>query len=144
MPGALTVALTELHAASLDTARRGRILFVDDEESLVQLGKDILSGLGYEVVGRTSSTEALELFRARPDRFDLVITDMTMPNMTGIELAREIMRIRPGVPVVLCTGFSEVITPEKAKAMGIKEFIMKPIIQPQISTAIRRALDQDK
>ncbi|HVO67931.1 MAG TPA: PAS domain S-box protein [Syntrophales bacterium] len=120
------------------------ILFVDDEESLVQLGKDILSGLGYEVVGRTSSTEALELFRARPDRFDLVITDMTMPNMTGIELAREIMRIRPGVPVVLCTGFSEVITPEKAKAMGIKEFIMKPIIQPQISTAIRRALDQDK
>jgi PAS domain S-box-containing protein len=117
------------------------ILFVDDEEALVQLGKGMLSRLGYEVIGRTSSPEALELFRARPNRFDIVITDMTMPNMTGIELAREIMHIRPSVPVVLCTGFSEAITPEKAKAMGIKEFIMKPILQRQIAAAIRRAIN---
>ncbi|MCX5846745.1 MAG: PAS domain S-box protein [Deltaproteobacteria bacterium] len=118
------------------------ILFVDDEEALVNLGKDMLTGLGYQVVGRTSSLEALELFRSRPDRFDLVITDMTMPNMTGIELTQEIMRIQPGIPVILCTGFSEAITPEKAKALGLREFIMKPIIKNQIASAIRQVLDK--
>jgi len=117
------------------------ILFVDDEEALVQLGKGMLSGLGYEVIGRTSSTEALELFRARPNRFGLVITDMTMPNMTGVELAQELMRIRPDIPVILCTGFSETITPEKAKAIGFKDFIMKPLIRRQVAEAIRRVLD---
>ena len=117
------------------------ILFVDDEEDLVNLGKDMLTGLGYQVVGRTSSLEALELLRSRPDRFDLVITDMTMPNMTGSELAQEIMRIRPGIPVILCTGFSEAITPEKAKALGLREFIMKPIIKNQIAAAISRVLN---
>ena len=106
-----------------------RILFVDDEAALVQLATSTLSGLGYEVIGRTSSLEALELFRARPDRFDLVITDMTMPNMTGSELAQQLMRIRPDIPVILCTGFSEAITQEKARALGVREFIMKPIIQ---------------
>jgi PAS domain S-box-containing protein len=118
------------------------ILFVDDEEALVNLGKDMLTGLGYQVVGRTSSLEALELFRSRPDRFDLVITDMTMPNMTGIELIQEIMRIRPCIPVILCTGFSEAITPEKAKALGLRAFIMKPIIKNQIASAIRQVLDK--
>ena len=118
-----------------------RILLVDDEENLVQLGMDMLTSLQYEVTGRTSSLEALELFRTKPDRFDLVITDMTMPNMTGVELAQEIMRIRPGMPVILCTGFSEVITPEKAKALGLREFIMKPVIKNQLATAIRCVLD---
>jgi PAS domain S-box-containing protein len=118
-----------------------RILFVDDESALVQLATSTLSGLGYKVVGRTSSLEALELFRARPDRFDLVITDMTMPNMTGSELAQQLMGLRPDIPVILCTGFSEAITPEKAKALGLRELIMKPIIKNQIAEAIRRALD---
>jgi PAS domain S-box-containing protein len=119
-----------------------RILFVDDEAALVQLTAGILSGLGYEVVGRTSSLEALELFRTRPDWFDLVITDMTMPNMTGSELAQQLMRLRPDIPVILCTGFSEAMTQEKAKTIGVKEFIMKPIVQRQIAEAIRRALDE--
>jgi len=119
-----------------------RILFVDDEAALVQLATSILSPLGYEVVGRTSSLDALELFRARPDRFDLVITDMTMPNMTGSELALQLMLIRPDIPVILCTGFSEAITQEKARALGVKEFIMKPIVQQQIAEAIRRVLDK--
>jgi two-component system cell cycle sensor histidine kinase/response regulator CckA len=132
----------EVEAALRIIGGKECILFVDDEESLVRLAEDMLSGLGYEVIGRTSSMEALELFRARPNRFDLVITDMTMPNMTGIELAREIMHIQPGVPVVLCTGFSEAITPETAKAMGVREFIMKPIIQKQLAEAIRRAVDR--
>jgi two-component system cell cycle sensor histidine kinase/response regulator CckA len=118
------------------------ILFVDDEESLVQLGEVMLTGLGYEFTGRTDSPEALALFRTEPERFDLVITDMTMPNMTGVELARECMYIRPDIPVILCTGFSEAITPEKAKADGLKEFIMKPVVKKQIAEAIRRALDK--
>jgi PAS domain S-box-containing protein len=124
------------------TGGKERILFVDDEVALVQLGKNMLTGLGYEVIERTSSVEALEFFQSRPDRFDIVITDMTMPNMTGTELAQAIMRIRPDIPVILCTGFSEGITPEKAKALGLREFIMKPIIKNQIAEAIRRALAQ--
>jgi two-component system, cell cycle sensor histidine kinase and response regulator CckA len=120
-----------------------RILFVDDEDSIVGLGKEILADLGYDVVGTTSSLEALEFFRARPDRLDLVITDMTMPSMTGIELAQEIMRIRPGMPVILCTGFSEAITSEEAKALGLREFIMKPMNVHQFAQVIRRVLDQN-
>ncbi|MHB8771588.1 MAG: PAS domain-containing hybrid sensor histidine kinase/response regulator [Syntrophales bacterium] len=117
------------------------ILFVDDEEVLVEVGIELLAGLGYEVVGRTSSLEALELFRACPDRFDLVIADITMPNMTGIELCREITQIQPQMPVILCSGFSEAITAEQARTIGVREFIMKPIVLQQLAPAIRRALD---
>ena len=120
------------------------ILFVDDEEVLVELGIGMLTGLGYDVVGRTDSLEALELFGASPDGFDLVITDMTMPNMTGIELARELMRIRPAIPVILCTGFSEAITPERVKSAGLRELILKPIIHRRIAQAVRRALDYNE
>jgi CheY-like chemotaxis protein len=118
-----------------------RILFVDDEEPLVQLGREMLTKLGYEVVGRVSSLEAREVFRSQPDRFDLVITDMTMPNMTGVELAMELMHIRPNIPIILCTGFSETISSEKAKRLGIRQFIMKPLLKHQLAVAIRRALD---
>ncbi len=117
------------------------ILFVDDEEVIVQIGEVMLTGLGYEFVGTTDSLEALKLFQARPERFDLVITDMTMPNMTGVELARELMCIRPNIPIILCTGFSEAITAESAKAIGLKDFILKPIIRSQIASAIRHALE---
>jgi len=86
--------------------------------------------------------EAPEVFRAEHDRFDLVITDMTMPNMTGAELAEELMRIRPDIPVILCTGFSETSTPEMAKDIGFKDFIVKPIVRNEIASAIRRILDQ--
>jgi PAS domain S-box-containing protein len=92
-----------------------RILFIDDEPALVDLGKRMFEQLGYEVTSRTSSVEALELFKARPDRFDLVITDMTMPNIMGDKLAHELMKIRPDIPIILCTGYSEKITEEKAK-----------------------------
>lgn len=121
-----------------------RILFVDDEENLVELGKEILAGLGYSVEGKTSSVEVLEIFRTRSRDFDLVITDMTMPNMTGSELAQGLLYIRPDLPVILCTGFSETITPEAAKRIGIKEFIMKPLIKQQLAAAIRRVLDAGK
>jgi nitrogen-specific signal transduction histidine kinase len=94
---------------------RENILFIDDEVSLVDIGQQVLERLGYKVVTRTSSVEALELFQAKPDTFDLVITDMTMPNMTGAKLAREMMSIRPDIPVILCTGYSQQITKKRAK-----------------------------
>ena len=137
-----TEAGPNVQAAAGIPGGKESILFVDDEENLVLLGEVVLTGLGYEFVGKTDSLEALELFRSEPERFDLVITDMTMPNMTGVELAGEIMHIRPDIPVILCTGFSEAITPEKAKAKGLKEFIMKPVVKNQIAEAIRRALDK--
>jgi CheY-like chemotaxis protein len=118
-----------------------RVLFVDDEENLVLLGKDMLAGLGYEVAGRTSSVEALEVFRVKPRYFDLVITDMTMPNMTGVDLAKDILMIRPDIPIILCTGFSDMISEEKAKNIGIRKFIMKPLLKNSLALTIREVLD---
>ena len=117
------------------------ILFVDDELALVDLGKKILERLGYKVTTRTSSIEALELFIEQPDKFDLVITDMTMPNMTGDELAVRLIEIRPGIAVILCTGYSERISKEKAQSMGIKEFILKPLVMSELGRVIRTVLD---
>jgi PAS domain S-box-containing protein len=119
-----------------------RLLFVDDEINLVQLAKEMLSDLGYQLVGRSNSVEAWEVFRDHPHDFDLVITDMTMPNLTGIELAQQCLRVRPDIPIILCTGFSEEITPESVKKIGIRELIMKPLLKYQLASAIRRALDQ--
>lgn len=120
---------------------RERILFVDDEAALVDIGKQMLQSLGYNVVARTSSIEALEAFRAQPDKFDLLITDNTMPNMTGVELVKNIKRIRPRIPVLLCTGFSEGITEEKVKAIGIAGFLMKPITRENVARVIRQVLE---
>ena len=104
----------------------------------------MLESLGYRVEGFTSSTEALQAFRDRPDAFDLIITDMTMPSITGDELAREILRLRPALPIVLCTGFSEMINGKKSKEVGIREFLMKPIIKADIAKVVRRVLDQQR
>lgn len=119
-----------------------RVLFVDDEIALIELGERILVYLGYQVTTRTSSVEALELFRANPEAFDLVITDYTMPNMTGGELAKHILAIRPGMPIVLCTGFSEVFTEEKAQTLGIQGYVMKPISIHDLANICRKVLDQ--
>jgi CheY-like chemotaxis protein len=121
-----------------------RILFVDDEQPIVDIAKQMVEQLGYSMVTRTSSLEALELFRAKPDEFDLVITDMTMPNMTGEELANELMFIRPDIPIILCTGFSRSVTEKKAKAMGIQAFILKPILRQELAETIRRVLDETR
>jgi PAS domain S-box-containing protein len=121
-----------------------RILFIDDEPSLADIGQTGLSLLGYEVTGKTSSVEALELFEAQPDRFDLVITDYTMPEMTGADLAKEIMKIRPEIPVILCTGFNERITEGKALEMGIRGFAMKPFTIRSLAETVRRILDKEQ
>ncbi|MBW1768825.1 MAG: response regulator [Deltaproteobacteria bacterium] len=117
------------------------ILFIDDEEVLVEIASQMLEELGYEVVTKQSSTEALELFRAEPGRFDLVITDMTMPKMTGDKLAQELMKIRPDIPVILCTEHSRLVSEEKAKEIGIKAFVMKPILKRDMAESVRKVLD---
>ncbi len=134
---------TEQEAGSEERVPTGseRILFVDDEQPIVDIAKQMVEQLGYTVVTRTSSLDALELFRTEPDEFDLVITDMTMPNMTGEELANELMFIRPDIPIILCTGFSRRVTEKKAKAMGIQAFVLKPILKQELAETIRRVLD---
>lgn len=118
------------------------VLFVDDEKVLVDIVEKMLKKLGYKVKVRTSPYEALEAFRANPDKFDMVITDMAMPGMSGENLAKEILKIRPDMPVIICTGFSNMITPEKASSMGIKDFLMKPLTMHDLSESIRKVLDQ--
>jgi PAS domain S-box-containing protein len=117
------------------------ILFVDDEKDLVDMGKQMLEKMGYKVTVRTSSIEVLEAFRQDPAKFDLVITDQTMPNMTGTQLTRELLKIRPNLPVILCTGFSETVSKENYKTLGIRSFVMKPIIKNEISKIIREVLE---
>ncbi len=119
-----------------------RVLFVDDEESLVNLNHQRLERLGYRVKSTTDPEEALKWFRADPDRFDIIITDMTMPKMTGDRLAREILATRPHMPVIICTGYSDRISEENAKALGIREYIEKPIETVKLAWAIREILDE--
>jgi PAS domain S-box-containing protein len=120
-----------------------RVLLVDDETVIVDVGRTSLERLGYRVTGCAGSIEALEAFRARPDEFDVVVTNQTMPALTGIELAEEILRIRPDIPIILCTGFSEIVDEQKAKARGIREYAMKPIVADDLAKTIRRVLDDE-
>lgn len=118
------------------------ILFVDDEETIVRLGKELLTQLGYTVEVHTSSIEALRTFNQDPHRFDLVITDQAMPGLTGEALSRELLRIRPDLPIILCTGFSHVISAERAKALGIQGYLMKPLAIRDLVPIIRHVLDK--
>jgi len=119
-----------------------RILCIDDEQSVVKTIEQMLEQLGYKVETRISSMEALEFFHEGPDRFDLVITDMTMPDMTGDQLAKKLMKVRPDIPIILCTGFSELISKEKAEKMGIRAFLMKPFKMRSLGNTVRKALDR--
>ncbi len=119
-----------------------KILVVDDEQQIVIMMQQMLETLGYSVTARTSSIEALECFQGHPEKYDLVITDQTMPNMTGAELAKRLLAIRPDIPIVLCTGYSEVINEIAAKSLGIREYMLKPIIRADLAKAIRRALER--
>jgi PAS domain S-box-containing protein len=117
------------------------ILLVDDEELLADLGTALLERLGYTVSMRTSSLDALALFQEHPEQFDAVITDQTMPDMTGIDLARLMLQIRPNLPIILCTGYSNLITEEEAKACGVKGFAMKPFAKKELASLLREVLD---
>ena len=133
----------ELESADCATKGEERILLVDDEEQIVAMERQMLETLGYRVTARTDSQEALKVFAEQPHNFDLVITDMTMPHMTGDQLAQKMLDIEPQIPVILCTGFNEVITEEKALSMGIQKFVMKPIVKNDLATTIRTVLDQN-
>jgi len=121
-----------------------RILLVDDEEILVELGTTMLEHLGCEVTARTSSLEALDLFQHQPDRFDAVITDQTMPGMTGMELARRMLDIRPELPIILCTGYSSLVTEEQAKTNGIQGFALKPLTKREIARHLSAVLNREE
>ncbi|OGQ96376.1 MAG: hypothetical protein A2521_09155 [Deltaproteobacteria bacterium RIFOXYD12_FULL_57_12] len=116
------------------------ILLVDDEETIVEIIQKMLEELGYQVTAFTSPMAALAKFREQADAFDLVITDMTMPKMTGYQLAQELLESRKETPIIMCTGFSELINEETAKAIGIREYIMKPVAITELANTIRRAL----
>jgi CheY-like chemotaxis protein len=121
---------------------QGRILFVDDEEMLVRLAQLQLERLGYEVVAHTTSLEALEAFRADPDGFALVITDQTMPIMTGAALMAELRHIRPDIPIILCTGFSHLINDAKVKTLGADALVMKPVVTHEFAAIVKQVLDK--
>jgi CheY-like chemotaxis protein len=127
-----------------DSFPRGteQILFVDDEKFLADIGKETLESLGYQVEIRTSSYDALEAFRKQPDKYDMVITDITMPKMTGEQLAAEIKKIRPNIPIILCTGFSNRITSEGAIEKGISSILMKPLTIRDLANSVRKIMDK--
>ncbi len=120
-----------------------RIMFVDDELAIAEIGNQALSLLGYQVTSLNSSLEALEILKSSPDDFDLVITDMTMPQMTGDRLAEVMMKVKPNIPVILCTGYSKTISKEKADGIGIKAFLMKPVSVREMAATIRKVMDKN-
>jgi CheY-like chemotaxis protein len=118
-----------------------RVLFVDDEKTLTDMGRRLLESLGYSVKTFTDPVAAFEFFEREPDGVDLVLTDMTMPRLTGDQLAQKMMAVRPDIPIVLCTGFSIKIDEARAKSLGIRAFINKPILRADLAAALRRVLD---
>jgi len=141
LPKITAVEKPETPPATEVPTGKERVLLVDDEETITELGTGMLERLGYTVTAVTSSSEALKLFSENPSRFDLVITDQTMPELTGRRLASELLKIRPDLPIILCTGHSDSVNPETAKAAGIKNFLMKPLVKRELAVAVRRALD---
>jgi CheY-like chemotaxis protein len=144
LPALSEQIVPETEALNLVPMGTERILFIDDEPILVEMSKDMLSRLGYSVTVRTNSLEALTTFEKQPEAFDLVITDQTMPGITGFDLARRMLQIRPNLPIILCTGHSSLITEEKVKSFGIKGFTLKPLIKKDIAGLIRKVLDEGK
>ncbi len=141
----LAEAVKEQQANNIEAPIQGgneHILLVDDEKAIIGMEQHMLKRLGYKVTSHSSSIEALEAFRASPDRFDMIITDLQMPNMSGDKLSVELTKIRPDIPVLLCTGFSETISEEKAEFLGINGFLLKPIVMKDLSHKIREVLDK--
>ena len=143
LPAIQDPAVLEPEPVPFDFTQLGneRILFIDDEEILADVGRAMLERLGYRVTVRRNSVEALNTFQNHPDQFDLVITDQTMPGMTGSDLARRMLQIRPSVPIILCTGYSSVMSEEKARSLGIKGFAFKPLAKNDLAALIRKVLD---
>jgi CheY-like chemotaxis protein len=130
--------------ATVPRGNNETVLLVDDEVLVLDVTKKILESQGYTVVARHSARSALVTFQATPERFDLVITDQTMPGLTGMELARDLLLIRPGLPMILMTGFSEAVDTERTAAAGVGALVMKPLVPDNLAVLVRRLLDGDK
>jgi CheY-like chemotaxis protein len=142
LPRSDSPSTTTLPAAEPVVGGNERILFVDDEATLVHLGKATLQRLGYQVVVCTSSSEALETFRAAPHSFHLVITDRTMPTLTGEALVHEVHQIRSDIPIILCTGFSHPVTSEQLRTLRVDAFLLKPVMADEWARVIRQVLER--
>ena len=143
-PAVTTQAAKTNQGQLVDLAGHERLLLIDDEEILTDMGRIMLERLGYQVTTRTNSLEALAVFQNQPQAFDAVITDQTMPGMTGIDLARRMLQIRPDIPIILCTGYSSLIDEEQVGKLGIKGFAMKPLTKNGLGELIRKVLDENK
>ena len=120
----------------------GRVLFVDDEDVLARWGEQLLTHLGYAVVAKTNPQEAVDLFRRQADQFNLVVTDQTMPTMNGEEFVRALQEIRKDIPIILCTGFSHIMTAEKAAQRGLTGFLMKPVSAAGLAHTVKDVLGE--
>ena len=140
MAGGSTSPAQREEVDETDRTGKGHILFVDDEQILVEMGGSMLERLGYEVTACTSSLEALTAFQNDPHRFDAVITDQTMPGMTGLDLAQRMLNIRPDLPIILCTGYSKLVDEAQARAWGIKGFAMKPLTKKEVAALLKAVL----
>ncbi|MBF0525186.1 MAG: response regulator, partial [Deltaproteobacteria bacterium] len=129
---------------SMEVLPRGteRILLVDDEEALVRVAVTILERLGYQVTGKTDPKAALEDFQLDPGQFDLVITDLAMPRLQGLELAQAMMNIRPDLPVILCTGYNDAVSLESVREYGVRDLLIKPASLNRMAASIRQVLDK--
>lgn len=140
LPCADRVKAEESGAAAPMPTGSGCVLFVDDEKDIVKMAAHMLTRLGYEPVPAAGGDEALRLFRTNPARFDAVITDQVMPGLQGLDLARDLLALRPELPIILCTGFSESVTLEQVRALGVREFMLKPLVMRQLAEALSRIL----
>ena len=136
-----TADVQAVEAEAVPEGKSEHVLFVDDEKLLVEIGEKILEKLGYRVTAKDSSLEALEVFRQNPDDFDLVVTDLTMPNLTGLQLINEVRKLKPQIPIILCTGFSESVTRQQIETLGIQDFLLKPVTKNSLAKAIRKILE---
>ena len=142
LPRAAEAAPTETVREDAIPTGHEKVLLVDDEEALAEMGQELVEGLGYRVTARTSSIDALATLKADPTAYDLIITDQTMPDMTGVELAEAVVAVRRDMPVILCTGFSHIVNANRARAAGIRAFAMKPLTKREIAETIRKVLDE--
>jgi len=133
----------ETEPSQLTTKDKELILLVDDEDMIINATSQILERLGFDTITKTNSTDALEAFQEEPEKFDLVITDQVMPNMTGTQLSEKLLSIRPDIPIILCSVFPEDVCSEEIKRIGIKEFIAKPISMQNINKTIRNVLEKN-
>lgn len=141
LPVAETKTRRESPASDVPRGRGEKILFIDDDELLAELAKGMLERLGYEVTALTDSREAFDLFSRDPSRFDLVFTDQTMPKITGLKLAQELLKLRPDIPILLYTGHSDAVSFEAIERIGVKGSLMKPLTKQEAAKAVRKVLD---